>query len=697
MADNSLKLQVLFNMVDKVTRPLKAMLDGNKNLAAGLKNSRAELAKLNKTQDDVDGFRKLRTGLAGTTDKLKETEASIKAMAKGLRSAGPPSQAMVDALDKARASASKLRKEQRSQAEQVDALRVKLSSAGIDTRNLSTHEQQLRGSINATTAAVAAQTAKLQAANAAQQKLAASKARMAKIKEAGIGAGMTAGVMGAGGLAAVGGMVGAYADQENASTDLKAAMMGKGGTVPDTFAKVNELATRLGDKLPGTTADFQNMMTMLIRQGIPVQSVLGGVGEAAAYLGVQLKKDPAEAAEFMSKLQDATRTADGDMLGLGDTIQRTFMLGVDSENMLQFYSKTTSALGILGMKGKQAADALAPLAVMSDQSGMAGEAAGNAVRKVLQMTMDAKKVAKGAKMAGVKLDFTNGKGEFGGFDKLFAQMDKLKGLSTQKKLGVLKTIFGDDAETLQVVSLLIDKGKAGYVEVQQKMAAQATMQERVNVQLGTLKNLWDAATGTFTNSLASFGETISPELKGLSTFFGDLSSKVSAFVAANPEFARVIVLCTALFSGLLVVAGGLAVAVSVITLPMLAVAGAIAAVVAIGVTLYENWGYLTDKAKELWEWVTKIGSAAGSWIGDKLGISANVSADAPTIEGVPINVAPDKPLTSKAGGSTYTSNDTYEVNIHDANDPKAVGAEVKRQLAAHANNKRLAASNRLED
>ena len=64
------------------------------------------------------------------------------------------------------------------------------------------------------------------------------------------------------------------------------------------------------------------------------KSILGGLGEATAYLGVQLKMPFNQAALFAAKLQDATGTAENDMMGLMDTIQRSFYLGVDSNNML---------------------------------------------------------------------------------------------------------------------------------------------------------------------------------------------------------------------------------------------------------------------------------------------------------------------------------------------------------------------------
>lgn len=102
----------------------------------------------------------------------------------------------------------------------------------------------------------------------------------------------------------------AFAQAEVAATNLRVAMMDKDGKVSSNFEKINKLATNLGDKLPGTTADFQDLMTMLVRQGMSAETILGGTGEAAAYLSVQLEMQPKQAAEFAAKMQDATRTTE---------------------------------------------------------------------------------------------------------------------------------------------------------------------------------------------------------------------------------------------------------------------------------------------------------------------------------------------------------------------------------------------------
>ncbi|EIS1756100.1 phage tail tape measure protein [Escherichia coli] len=418
-----------------------------------------------------------------------------------------------------------------------------------------------------------------------------------------------------GGLALGGGLAAgltlslkSYADQENAATGLKVAMMDANGEVGKSFQDINKLAIGLGNQLPGTTADFQNMMQMLVRQGIPAENILGGVGKATAYLAVQLKKTPEAAAEFAAKMQDATGTASEDMMGLFDTIQKAFYLGVDDTNMLSFFTKTSSVLKMVNKDGLQAAQSLAPISVMMDQMGMNGESAGNALRKVIQSGLSVKKIRDVNKVMarqrlGVQLDFTDGKGSFGGLDNMFRQLAKLRKLTDVKRTGVLKAIFGDDAETLQVVNALIDKGKDGYDQIQQKMNKQASLNKRVQAQLGTLSNLWEAMTGTATNGLAAIGGAFSGDAKNITQWLGELGEKFTKFADENPRVIRGVVGLAAglaiLKLGLMGVGGAISIVSRIMSMtPIGMIATAIALAAGLIIT---NWDVVGPYFKKLWE------------------------------------------------------------------------------------------------
>ncbi|EPB3353845.1 phage tail tape measure protein [Escherichia coli] len=418
-----------------------------------------------------------------------------------------------------------------------------------------------------------------------------------------------------GGLALGGGLAAgltlslkSYADQENAATGLKVAMMDANGEVGKSFQDINKLAIGLGNQLPGTTADFQNMMQMLVRQGIPAENILGGVGKATAYLAVQLKKTPEAAAEFAAKMQDATGTASEDMMGLFDTIQKAFYLGVDDTNMLSFFTKTSSVLKMVNKDGLQAAQSLAPISVMMDQMGMNGESAGNALRKVIQSGLSVKKIRDVNKVMarqklGVQLDFTDGKGSFGGLDNMFRQLAKLRKLTDVKRTGVLKAIFGDDAETLQVVNALIDKGKDGYDQIQQKMNKQASLNKRVQAQLGTLSNLWEAMTGTATNGLAAIGGAFSGDAKNITQWLGELGEKFTKFADENPRVIRGVVGLAAglaiLKLGLMGVGGAISIVSRIMSMTLI---GMVATAIALAAGLIiTNWDVVGPYFKKFWE------------------------------------------------------------------------------------------------
>ncbi|HEH9409755.1 TPA: phage tail tape measure protein, partial [Aeromonas salmonicida] len=568
---NPLKLQILLGAVDKLTAPLKAVSGQSRITAKDLVEAKNKVKDLENQASQIDGYRNLGKQIGVTRAKLNEAQAAAQRMARELAETTKPTRAMTRELERARQRVRDLSDAETQLVIRYGEAKAAVKEAGINTKQLGQHQRRLASEIKTANAALEQQQSKLAKVGEQQRKLASARANYRQTQE------LRGQIAGHGAAAlATGTAVGMttlkpvieFARAETSVVDLKVSMMGKGGQVRQEFQAISDLATKLGNKLPGTTADFQNMMSTLIQQGMSAKSILGGLGEATAYLGVQLKMPFDQAALFAAKLQDATGTAENDMMGLMDTIQRSFYLGVDSGNMLGAFTKLTPAMGILRKSGLEAAKVLAPLVIMADQAGMAGESSGNAYRKVFQMSMNTGKIAKATKGTGLKLNFTDGKGEFAGMENMFAQLAKLKGVNTERRLQVLKGIYGDDAETLQVLELIISKGMDGYRATQKKMADQAALQERVNAQLGTLGSLWDAATGTFTNAMVNFGEAIAPEIKAITQWIGDLSERLGNWAKRNPELSNTLMKIGAIVSVVTIAFGGLSLAVAALLGPM---------------------------------------------------------------------------------------------------------------------------------
>ncbi|VVM80854.1 hypothetical protein PS682_02326 [Pseudomonas fluorescens] len=563
---NDLRLQVLLSTIDKATRPLKHISEGGIETARALKAARDRLKELTSQQKDVSAWRAQRAAAEQTGASLTAARDRVKSLSQELAATDAPTRAMTRSFQAAVREATRLKQQHQQQSVQLQGLRSKLYDAGISTKNLGTHERQLREQINATNASISTQGKRMAELSAQHKRAALARSQMEKSQRA---AGNLA-VNGAAGLGVgyaasrpVAAAVKAFAPNEDSATQLKVSMMDNTGKVSEDFQKITDLATKLGDRLPGTTADFQNMMTMLRRQGISAQSILGGTGEAAAYLGVQLNMGATEAAEFAAKMQDATRTSEKDMMGLMDTIQRGFYAGVDPTNMLQGFSKIAPVMDVIKKSGIDAAKELAPLLIMMDQAAMDGGSAGNAFRKIFQAGLNQDKVDKANKALakskpGMSFKFTDDKGNFAGLENLYAQIEKLKGLNDIDRTEIKQTLFGDDAETMSTLDAMMNKGLAGYREVQQKLQIQADLRTRVNEQLGTLTNVMEAAEGSFTNAMAEFGAAVAPDLKDLINTLGEIANSVGTWARENPKLAGGLVKVVAAIAALAFVFGGLA-------------------------------------------------------------------------------------------------------------------------------------------
>lgn len=564
----SLELKIIMSATDKASAAFKKLREGGNVLAQSLKKAEAELHDLDKAQENLLRKNKLNKELSKNGEALRKNAAEIRRLNNEIAKTGTASKEQEKELSDLTKANKKLTQAQEKNWEKVRKLDQALSAAGITAKTFSNAQDQLNKKHDAASKAVEKQRLAYEKLQNAQNKAAAAKSQMTEAGMRAVGLMYTARGIADTTRNVLSAPVKAYADTETASTDLRAAMMDNTGKVSAQYKDIDNLATRLGDRLPGTTADFKNLMTMLIRQGMSAKTVLGGTGEAAALLAVQLKKSPEAAAEMAAKLQDATRGTEKEMLAIMDQVQRLYYAGTDDSNILGAFSKLSPALDTLKIKGESAMKMMSPLVGMLDQAGLSGESAGNAMRKVFTRMMDTEKIAKVTKGTGLSLDFTNGAGEFGGLDKMYEQLAKLKAVNTEQRLKILQGIFGDDAETLQALNTMIEKGKAGYEEFAKKMEAQASLNQRVNDQLGTLTNLWDAASGTFTNFLAKMGESIAPELKELTKWIGEINEKLSNWAAKNPETANTIMKIAAAIGIFLTAITGIGAAISAVLVPI---------------------------------------------------------------------------------------------------------------------------------
>lgn len=566
---DKLRLEVLLAAVDKVTGPLRKMAVGSKATSSAIGETEAALKRLQSQQRLLQKLENSKPALIQERDKLRVLNEQMAAM----RAQGTASKKQI--ADKQREIAQQATAYERQRAS-VMRLRTEVNALGLGKVSLA--QTKLASDIAATNTQIDAQKRKFEQQRQVEERLAALRDKHAT----------TMTKLGMWGATAAGGMmagqkirstlmpaVNTYADAEDAQSQLKVSFMQADGSVVPEYEQILALANKLGDRLPGTTADFIKMFTVLRKEGMTAQAVLGGLGEAAANLGVLLQVAPEEAAAKMAKMQDSLRATEKEMPEVADLMQRANYLGADMSFMQSAMGNAAPVMDVMKVQGAEAMRMLAPMAVMMNQAGMEdGGSVGNAVRKIYDRAMSKKKVGKANEAlkkvrAGFSLDFTDGKGEFGGMEKLFAQLDKLRSLRMQDRGAVINELWGDDGETNRVLTKWINDNLAGYEQTVQKMQEQADLQKRVNVQLSTLKNVADAAGGSYSNLLKELGESIAPELKEMLNWLGGLAAATKGWVVENPRLVKTLMLIAAGLAAVLTIGGALGMGLIALLGPML--------------------------------------------------------------------------------------------------------------------------------
>lgn len=341
-------------------------------------------------------------------------------------------------------------------------------------------------------------------------------------------------------------IISAYSELESSQTNLKNALMKNDGSISPFFKSISDQAEKLGAQLPGTTKDFFDMAVALKSKGLADVTIANGALEASAKMAVVLKGfgvDYNTAALSVGEFKNALSVSDKDMLPFIDNIQKMVHAGSTLENLKYAYLKVGSSMEQLGIKGFKASQQFAPLIGLLTAKGVSGEIVGSGISSLLTSAVKfngSKGQAKLLKM-GYKFEFMDSKGNFKDLNKIVGQLEKLKGMSTEKRTSILNLMGLTSQEELLVANKIITEGKAGLAEYNKKLSEQANLNQRIANSAGTLTNMWEAMTGTLTNVLAIAGDGLSPVFKGLTTVMQGVTDKLTDWEKRYPRATQGIV------------------------------------------------------------------------------------------------------------------------------------------------------------
>ncbi|MFZ6875389.1 phage tail protein [Undibacterium sp. Di27W] len=185
MSERDLKLQVVFNMIERVTAPLKRIIGESTASGKALKALRDKLKDLDAQQKHIAGFRQMHTGLRETGGRLDAARLKVKELAEQMAATEKPTRTMTRELNRATTAARLIKQQHQQESQQLQVLRDKLNAAGISTSNLTGHDRSLRNSIASTNSQIDAQKLKLAELAKRHEHVSAAKAHMEKTRATG--------------------------------------------------------------------------------------------------------------------------------------------------------------------------------------------------------------------------------------------------------------------------------------------------------------------------------------------------------------------------------------------------------------------------------------------------------------------------------------------------------------------------------
>lgn len=570
----NLRLEVVLQAVDRVTRPFRTIMGSSSDLAKAVKATRDQLKDLNRAQANIDSFRKLSKDAAITENQLSATQARVKALAQEIAAADKPTAAMSRAFQAAVREAQALKQRGGELQQSLVAVRGRLDAAGISTTNLGQAQRDLRGRVDTTTQALAQQQAQLRVVGERHRALAAAQSQYQKgmaTRNAMLNAGASTAAAGGIVLAPIAKAVKDYVTFEDAMLGIARQVEGArepSGKLTDIYYDMARQIRQLGKELPIPTAQIAEMVTAGARMEVPRNELIEYT-RTVAMMATAFDAVPEEIAESMGKVAKNFRIPTNAIMGLADTINylddNAISKGNDIINVLNRISGVVSGVA---MPAKDAAALASTLLTLGERT----ETAGTAINAIVQKFAAAEKGTKKFHAAVSEIGLTTTEIQKGmatnATGTLFKVIDAVRKLPADKRIGVMVELVG--MEHSDTLAKLVDKPDElkRQLELANGSKAEGSMSREFAARQETISARWQRLQNQMFNTSSAGGEVLRSTLVSLMDTVGRLTDRFNAFAEAHPQLVGWLIKGAAAVGVLLTVMGGLTLALAAVFGPM---------------------------------------------------------------------------------------------------------------------------------
>lgn len=548
----NLRLQVVLNAVDKLTRPFRSAQESNKRLAGAVRQSRDALKELNKQAGQIDGFRKTKQQLTETNQSYQAATQRVAALAREMSASGNPTRQQSDALKRAQREAAQLKNKFGELQQSVQRQRTELQQSGISTNNLGQAQRRLNGDIARTTQQLQRQEQQLRRSAEQEKRMAAAKGSYQKTmdvrnKMAGTGAAAMA-TGGASLYASKKFLAPGYEFETGMSKVQALTRLDKNS---DEYKALRGQARELGATTAFTANEVAQGQAFYAMAGFKPEQIQNAMkGTLSMSLAGDI--DLATTADIGSNILTGFKLNSDEMNRVSDTLVATFTRSNTNLNMLGDTMKYVAPVASgLGVDLETAAVAAGKLG----DAGIQGSMAGTSLRSILgRLAEPPKQAADALEELGIKT--RDAKGNLRELPEILTELDKkTKKMGTAQRAGYFKHIAGEEA--FSALSVLTEQAGKGEL---QKMIAEVkaakgeaqkvadTMTDNLDGDIKNLVSAWEDV------GIQIFGGVDSP-LRSISKSVTEIIGKVGEWTKRNPELTNTLTKI-ALALGVVLAVGG---------------------------------------------------------------------------------------------------------------------------------------------
>lgn len=314
-----------------------------------------------------------------------------------------------------------------------------------------------------------------------------------------------------------------------------------------------KIADDLGNRLPGTTAEYLTMFATMKQRGIEANSILNGAGKSAAYLAVANKEDRQDVGKNIARFgQMFNLKTESEYMGAADLMSRAnTTYGINSAELMEavkdFSGRAGKGLGLDG--GKGAEDTLRFLSFLRAKTGLEGLTVGTAGSSFFNQYQQAKNkkvdpTDELKKLTGVKPQIFDQKGKFLGLENAVKEFSKLNGKLSDEQMGDFGSkIAGEEGKA---VFMAMVKNGEQFGAFNKEMTESASLQDKSAKNAQNLTNKIEALTGSLSNlGAAGFTPIVEPLGKladGTNKVVGSLTDMAKAYPTTAATTAGVLTL-----------------------------------------------------------------------------------------------------------------------------------------------------------